>query len=63
MIDCSNDCHKRDNCTWWSYDPDTKFCQLLEDCVYLDYDCAHCFSSERDCIDLPEVPVFGKRAR
>jgi len=53
-LDTNGDGEPDDFCAFFSYNADIGTCELLEDCQYLDGECAACTSGSAECSDTQE---------
>jgi hypothetical protein len=50
---CLESCQENTNCTWFSFFPDSNFCQTFSSCKNVDETlCPNCISGQRECENL-----------
>jgi hypothetical protein len=58
-IECLKSCKLNDDCGWFSYDYESKFCEAFANCSRLDTTSGHWISGEAEC-DLPQCWIQGE---
>jgi hypothetical protein len=60
---CLESCQENSNCTWFSFFPDSNFCQTFSSCKNIDEtSCPNCISGQRECENpVPICFVQGKK--